>query len=226
MAVDLNNPSQRTPCMLVLDASGSMSSLESGGKTRIQLLNDGLRAFHDALHQDPMALARVQIAAVNAGGVMGSPKLFLEWTDASEFAPFEMTAASDTPLGEAILVGLSAIDAQKTALRQNGLSYTRPWVMVLTDGEPTDHVGAWLKACEQMRSAQAAGKIEVFPIGIGQANLSRLGELSSRPPLSMSAVRFREFFVWLSSSLGQVARSVPGAQINLPSTDPWASVRL
>ena len=42
----------------------------------------------------------------------------------------------------------------------------------------------------------------------------------------MSAVRFREFFVWLSSSLGQMARSVPGAKVNLPSTDPWASVRL
>ena len=226
MTMDVNNPSQRTPCLLVLDASGSMQTFEGGGRTRIDLLNDGLRAFHSALLSDPIALARVQIAAVNAGGPIGMPRLFMEWTDASEFEPFQVMAEGDTPLGEALLAALNALDAHKLELRRNGISYTRPWMMVVTDGEPTDSPSTWANARDAVRSAEAAGKLEVFPIAIGSANVGKLSELSVRPALNMNAVHFREFFVWLSSSLGQMARSVPGANVNIPSTDPWASVRL
>lgn len=226
MSMDINNPSQRTPCLLILDASASMQTREPDGRTRIGLLNDGLRAFHSALLSDPIALARVQIAAVNAGGPIGMPRFFMDWTDASEFEPFEMMAESDTPLGEALLVALDGLDAHKSELRRNGISYTRPWMMVLTDGEPTDSPATWTRARDAVRAAEAAGNLEVFPIAIGSANVIKLSEVSVRPALNMNAVRFREFFVWLSSSLGQMARSVPGAKVNLPSTDPWASVRL
>ena len=52
------------------------------------------------------------------------------------------------------------------------------------------------------KRAEADGKIEVFPIGIGEANLNRLAELSRRPPMMADGLKFRELFVgW--SSLGQ-----------------------
>jgi uncharacterized protein YegL len=226
MQVDFNNPSQRTPCVLVLDASGSMQTREPDGRSRIEHLSDGLRAFHSALFADPVALARVQIAAVNAGGPIGMPRVFMDWTDASEFEPFQVIAEGDTPLGAALLVALNALEEHKLELKRNGISYTRPWVMVLTDGEPTDAQSEWIRARESVRAAEAAGKIEIFPIAIGSADLSKLAEISNRPALKLSAVKFREFFVWLSSSLGQIARSVPGERVTLPSTDPWASVRL
>ena len=42
MTVDyINNTNQRTPCVLVLDASYSMSTNTPSGKTRIKLLNEG-----------------------------------------------------------------------------------------------------------------------------------------------------------------------------------------
>ncbi len=173
MSMDLNNPSQRTPCLLVLDASGSMQTREGDGHSRIGLLNEGLRAFHGALVSDPIALARVQIAAVNAGGPIGTPRLFMDWTDASEFEPFQMMAEGDTPLGEALLAALDGLEAHKMELRRNGISYTRPWMMVLTDGEPTDPPPTWLRARDAVRAAEAAGKLEVFPIAIGSANVGK-----------------------------------------------------
>lgn len=229
MQIDLTNPTQRTPCVLVLDASTSMSSVEvsgSGGKSRIQLLNEGIKTFATALHEDHIALSRVQVAAVNVGGPLGRPKVFMDWTDAASFGPFEMTAAGDTPLGEAVSTALQAIESQKAFLKEQGISYTRPWLMVFTDGEPTDSSATWETTCEAVRRAEASGKVEIFPIAIGQANVAKLSELAARPPIAMNAVRFHEFFVWLSASLGQIARSVPGARVDLPPTDPWASVRL
>jgi uncharacterized protein YegL len=224
-SIDFTNLTQRTPCALILDASFSMTTLE-GGRRRIDLLNEGIAAFSNALKEDLVALSRVQIAAINVGGPLGTPRVFMDWTDASEFGPFQMTAGQDTPLGEAVSIALDAIELQKNTLRQNGISYTRPWLMVLTDGAPTDAASVWRQACVALRAAEADRKVEVFLVGVGQADMVKLSELAVRPPLAMSAVRFREFFVWLSASLGQIARSVPGARVDLPPNDPWASVKL
>jgi len=40
-----SNPNQRTPCLLILDASGSMDTVGASGKSRIQALNEGIKAL-------------------------------------------------------------------------------------------------------------------------------------------------------------------------------------
>jgi uncharacterized protein YegL len=221
-----SNLSQRTPCLLVLDGSQSMSFSDSSGNTRIGLLNDGLKTFHQALKEDELALSRVQIACVNVGGPTEIPDILMDWCDATEFFPFTLTTGHATPLGAGISLGLDLIDQQKTALRESGISFTRPWMFVFTDGEPTDNFRDWDKACAAAKNAEESGSVEIFTIGIGDANLEKLAEVSVRPPIMLDGVKFREFFVWLSASLGQVTRSTPGDKIDLPSTDPWASVKL
>ena len=104
------NLSQRTPCVLVLDASHSMTIKEPGGHTRIQLLNEGIEAFHQALQEDELALSRVQVAAISVGGFTHNAEILMDWTDATEFQPFHLTAGHSTPLGAAIrLAGASSL---------------------------------------------------------------------------------------------------------------------
>ena len=57
-----DNPEPRCPVVLVLDTSGSMQG------TAIQELNEGLRAFSDALKGDGVASLRVEVAVVAFGG--------------------------------------------------------------------------------------------------------------------------------------------------------------
>ena len=123
-------------------------------------------------------------------------------------------------------MALATIENQKTSLRTYGISYTRPWIFVLTDGQPTDSTATWKAACLEAKEGESADKVEIFPIGVGQADLEKLAEISKRPPIMMDGVRFRELFVWLSASLGQTSRSVPGDKVDLPPTDPWAAVKL
>jgi len=219
------NLAQRTPCLLVLDASQSMSFMDGSETSRIASLNSGLKTFQEELQQDELALSRVQIACVNVGGPTQSPSLMMDWCDASEFFPFTLTAAGATPLGEGVSLGLEVIEEQKTSLREHGISFTRPWMFVFSDGEPSAEI-EWKNACDAAKVAEENKSVEIFCIGIGKADIEKLGQVSVRPPIMLDAVKFREFFVWLSASLGQVTRSTPGDKIDLPSTDPWASVRL
>jgi len=224
-AVDYSsNPNQRTPCVLILDASGSMDAVGSSGKTRIQALNEGIRALEKSLKEDDTALTRVQLAIVSVGGPANDADVMMDWTDAINFQSFPLTTGGATPLGKGVEIGLSLIEQGKQNLKYAGISYTRPWMIIISDGDPTDDRSVWTNAAQQCRAAELAKKVEVFCIGVEGANLQTLGELGVKPPLMLDGIKFRELFVWLSSSLSAASRSRPGDTLQLPSTDPWRNV--
>lgn len=225
MTIDYSdNPNQRTPCVLILDTSGSMQTATSNGGTRIGALNEGIKLLEQSLKEDSTALVRVQLAIVTAGGPQNEADLMMDWTDATHFQAFPLKADGSTPLGRAMRIGLQIVEQAKKNLNQSGISYTRPWMMVITDGEPTDTNEEWAAAVRECREAEAARKVEIFTIGVEGANMSKVAEISSKPPLQLEGMKFRELFVWLSASLSAASRSRPGDKLELPSTDPWRHV--
>ncbi len=225
MTVDYSgNPNQRTPCVLVLDASGSMNTSGSKGKTRIAELNEGIATLEQALKSDDAAISRVQLGIVSVGGPSNSAEVLMDWTDVENFEAFPLTADGTTPLGTGVRLGLEMIDRIKQDLRNNGINYTRPWMMIITDGEPTDASADWATAAQECRAAESAKKVEDFCIGVDGANLATLSQLSARPPVMLQGLKFKELFLWLSSSLSAASRSRPGDALSLPSLDPWRNV--
>lgn len=225
MTVDYSgNPNQRTPCVLILDASGSMNTSGSKGKTRIAELNEGIATLEQALKSDDAAISRVQLSIVTVGGPSNSAEVLMDWTDVENFSSFPLTADGTTPLGAGVRLGLQMIDQIKQDLRNNGINYTRPWMMIITDGDPTDSTSDWATAVQECRAAEAAKKAEVFTIGVDGANLATLSQLSARPPVMLDGLKFKELFLWLSSSLSAASRSRPGDALSLPSLDPWRNV--
>ncbi|WP_018915368.1 VWA domain-containing protein [Thiomonas sp. FB-6] len=206
-----SNPEPRCPCVLLLDVSHSMSGAP------IEELNKGLAQFHEELASDALAMKRVELAIVTFGPV----KVEVPFTSASLFSPPALRPQGDTPMGAAIEQALALVDERKNDYRSNGISYYRPWVFLITDGGPTDqwsHVGAIIK------EGEAAKKFAFFAIGVQGANMDALSQLSSRQPLSLQGLKFRELFNWLSSSLRSVSRSTPGADVPLGAPTGWASV--
>jgi uncharacterized protein YegL len=221
MALDhidfVGNPNQRTPCILVLDTSGSMDG------DPIEELNEGIKAFHQALTDDTHALTHVSIAIVTAGG--SNAELLMDWTDATGFSPVPMKGDGPTPLGEALILALDLIEQVKAGYRSNGIQYTRPWLFFMTDGEPTDSPEVWAEAIRRCREAEMGKKAVIFPIAVQRGNVAKIGQTSSRSPVKLTGLNFKEFFVWLSGSLGQASRTAPGTDIQLPSLDSWGSVQ-
>lgn len=208
-----SNPEPRCACVLLLDVSGSMH----GGK--ITALNDGLRAFAADIGTDALARQRVEVAVVTFGG--GGVEVTQDFVTAGHFEPRPLTASGGTPMGAAIDTALDMVAARKEQYRANGVAYYRPWVFMITDGEPTDE---WRDAARRVHDAEEGNGLAFFAVGVEGADLDVLQSIAVRQPIKLAGLRFVELFVWLSQSQRQVSSSRPGDQVALPSVDGWASV--
>jgi uncharacterized protein YegL len=225
VSFETTNYEPRCPVALVLDTSGSMG----GGP--IDELNAGLRELEQALKSDPVARLRVELALIPFGG---SPRLVdptggrgdIGWSaehgfvTADEFVAPRLSAGGGTPMGEAVMRALDLIESRKAIYKAGALNYYRPWILLITDGAPTD---AWQDAAQQARERESARKFLFFAVGVSGADLQTLSHFSARQPLPLNGLAFRELFQWLSTSLSSVSRSKPGehAQLSAPT---WTSV--
>ena len=218
--------SQRQLCLLVLDASGSMSENAIGtGQTRIEMLNQGVRTLYEDLMKDEVARNRVRLGIVLVGGPGNDAELLMDWTDIMDFEPFDLIAGGLTPLAKGLRIGLQVIEQEKMSLKSAGITYTRPWMFVMTDGVPTDDPQDWQTATAECHAAERARRCNIFPIGVDGADMEILSQISANTPaVQMSAAKFKEFFLWLSASTSAASRSAPGDTIQMPSINAWANV--
>ncbi|WP_238015165.1 VWA domain-containing protein [Dactylosporangium sp. AC04546] len=210
----VDNPEPRCPCLLLLDTSGSMA-----GKP-IEELNAGLQTFAAQLLSDGLAAKRVEVAVMSFGPV----RLQTEFATAANFTAPVLQAGGATPMGAAITQGLELVETRKQIYREQGISYYRPWVFLITDGAPTDD---WRSAAAHVAEGEERKAFSFFAVGIEGADMNVLGQIASRQPLRLRGLDFAGLFTWLSSSMGSVSRSQTHEEIALvnPATPQgWATV--
>lgn len=213
----VDNTNQRTPCVLLIDTSASMAG------EPIRQLNQGLKAFEEELKSDPVAALRVQVMVVTVGGPE-DVRIVQPWTDAADFEAPMLHANGLTPLGKGMGLALEEIANQKAVYDANGISSTRPWVIMLSDGCPNDY--GWESYADQAKQEEQDKRVIVFPIGTEGADFEALGRFSTKTPKKLKGLNFRELFVWLSRSISTVSASVPGEKVSLPATDSWAEIEV
>jgi len=205
-----DNTNQRTPCIVVCD--GSRSMLDEG---RIDRLNDGLKALEGALKEDPTARGRVQVAVLRFGE-RDAVETLTDWTDAATFTAPTVQANGVTPLGRAMDEALSMLETRKEQYKANGIPYTRPWLFAISDGLPSDD---WEAAARRCVEAEEAGRVVVWPVGVGDADLDVLRRFTAaeRGAIRLDAAQWTEMFLWLSRSLSAVSQSKEGDTVQLPA---------
>jgi len=209
------NPEPRCPCVLLLDTSSSMRGAP------ITALNEGLRTFRDDLMQDSLALRRVEVAVVTFDSDI---QLVQDFVTVDRFDPPTLTAQGYTHMGAAIHQALDMVQVRKEQYRTNGVAYYRPWVFMMTDGEPQDEPDEVVEqAAQRLKADETQNRIAFFAVGVENANMARLRTIVERTLLKLKGLNFVDMFVWLSASMQAVAQSKPDDHLALPPPE-WGTV--
>lgn len=213
----VENRESRCPVILLLDTSRSMA-----GEPLAQL-NAGLRAMLEDLARDPLAAMRVEVAVISFGG---PPELVCPFRAADEVALPPLKAGGQTFMGEALHIAADILEKRKALYRQVGVPYYRPWVFLITDGEPTDGL-IWKEASARLHREEAEGRLSFFVVAVKGADLGILHKIAPphRPPHCLDSLKFRELFQWLSVSLRRASSGrIDPDDSFLPPTDDWETV--
>ena len=246
----IDNPDARLPVCLVLDVSKSMQAIVSGdtqqtgrtqemdGKvfkvvtgsnlvTRLDELNSGITQFFGELLDFPATKRAAEVCVVAFAGTAEMVKDFEPLSDDHRNIRLSSTTSQDgTSLGHGVATALKLLDQRKENYKSAGVDYYQPWLVVMTDGEPTDDTH--YEIANDIRSRVEDKKLSVFPIAIGELLDTRhLSSISpKRDPIKLKGTKFKTFFEWLSKSMAKVSVSVPGEDVPI-DTDGlkgWASL--
>ncbi|MEO1376596.1 MAG: VWA domain-containing protein [Cyanobacteria bacterium J06635_10] len=209
------NPEPRCPCVLLLDTSGSMQGAP------IDALNQGLLSFKDELTKNPLASRRVEVSIVTFDSNIN---VVQDFVTADQFTPPILTAQGLTSMGAGIHKSLDLIQERKAQYRSNGVAYYRPWIFMITDGEPQGELDEVIdQASQRLQNDESKKRVAFFSVGVENANMTRLSQLAVRTPLKLKGLNFVEMFVWLSASMSAVSHSKVDEQVALPPIG-WGSV--
>jgi uncharacterized protein YegL len=205
-----SNPEPSCPVVLLLDNSSSMHG------ERINELNKGIAFFKECVLKDELASLRLEVSIITFGD---KPEVIQDFSSIDDFEMIELSTKGYTPMGEAIIMALDRLESRKNRYKKVHLDYFQPWIILITDGEPTDDCEL---AAARIKENVELKKLYFIPIGVESADMKKLKEISHPgfKPVLLKSTDFRSLFQWLSDSLSQ--KSVNGEQITSDDFDKWA----
>lgn len=121
------NAEQKCLCVLCLDTSGSMSG------EPIEALNEGLKTFANEIKLDSVARKRLEVSIITFDSnvnVAQEPELV------DFFTMPTLEAGGSTKLVDGVRAAIRKIEERKRFYKQYGINYYRPFIILMTDGEP------------------------------------------------------------------------------------------
>ena len=211
-AESATNYEQKCLCVLVLDVSGSM-----GGEP-IKELNRGLQDFYKEIESDDSTSQKLEVSLITFSHVVETVQ---EPALVENFTMPTLTASGSTAMVNAVNEAIDKVAARKQWYKESGQTYYRPWIILMTDGEPDDGQDVNGLA-SRVKADTAAKKYAFLPIGVEGANMSILNKIAGDiPAMPLQGAKFSQFFKWLSASMGVVTHGGEGEKVNIPNPNEF-----
>ncbi|HKQ71197.1 MAG TPA: VWA domain-containing protein [Polyangiaceae bacterium] len=205
------NPSARVPVCLCIDVSGSMEG------DPIRELNGGLVGFFSEVRKNKLARYSADICMVTFGATV---EQVVDFRPVDRQAVPALRASGKTPMGAAVELALDTLELRKREYQTVGVDYYQPWLVLMTDGQPTDDIEV---AVKRVRELATARKLTVFPIAIGaSADMATLARFSpTGRSHRLKGLAFSHFFAWLSKSIIRTSSTSVGDEIGYLDVKGW-----
>lgn len=204
---------QKLPCIIMVDTSGSLSGYES------QIV-EGLQALKDAIIEDDMARARIDLCVIEFNN---HASVIQNFTLASDFTVPNIRCHGSTATHEAVKLALEMGNARKAQYRAERAAYKQPWYWLFTDGASTDADNG---SFAELMDVQMKRKGIFFGVAVGnERSLPALGAMNkSGLYLKISKEGFREAFEYISQSVSEAAEPDFDNQMKAPDPDSGIQV--
>jgi len=206
-----DNPQPRCPVVLLLDCSSSMQG------SPITELEAGVGQFYREMASDPIASMSIEIDVITFGDSVRKIRSFETVADTLAKPLPHLLASGMTPMGAAIRLGLDDVRQRRDYYKRQGVSAYKPWIVLLTDGQPNDE---WQTPAATARGMANRGELTFIGVGIGSTvDMTTLGQIVPPDPGAhrLAGLQFQNFFRWLSDSLRVVSTGSTVQQRAMPN---------
>ena len=206
----VKNPEPRCPCTLLVDTSLSM--VKNG---YLDALNDQIPLLRDRLEKDYLASLRVEISVVAFGD---NVEVVHEFSTMDNFYPSSLKVDGFTSrVGQGIRTTLDLTQSRKHEYWSAGVAHYTPWVLMITDCEPTGEPEEYLDSVLEVVNREIEDeRISFWIVGTPGSNTKYFERIIQGDSLiTLKRPVFGELFDRLSSSMSLVSRSGTGAVIRL-----------
>ena len=205
----VNSNEPHMALLFLLDTSGSMT-----GKP-IEELNKGINRFKEQVCEDEKTKAILDVAIIEFND---SYRLVQEFVPVEYMPKVELTARGSTYMQEALEKAIEMVDERSRFYRRSGTEPYKPWIVLISDGQPFDDPELLVSKIDAMVSKE---KLAFWSLAVPGANKELLHQLSGNRVLNLQDNDFRGFFDWVNKSMRAVSTSSPGEKPKgqeLPST--------
>lgn len=226
MATDNNAPKNyqaKCLCVLLLDVSGSMRKpiAEGSSTQRIDKLNEAISTFYDDVvnGKNGVSIQTKGMLEVAIVAFDQEPKLIRapRILSRDDKAPILTERGSTTETVAALDYVINDVIAdRKKFYSDTGQKYYRPWIVLITDGNPTSSEESIEAISKTIKRKVDEKKFTIIGVGVGDAvSMSKLKRLTANRALPLKEMRFAQFFSWLSNSMSNIAKSTEDDTIDL-----------
>jgi uncharacterized protein YegL len=199
------NKDQKCPVVFLLDTSGSMDGAP------IDELNAALSKVKEDILCDPLLANRLEIGIV-AFDDEGRIERPIDLISGDSSFPV-LTIGGTTNLVSGMNIAMSMVEERKSFYKANGEQYYRPFIVLITDGAPTNTSDEIDALDAQIQSKSDEKRFVFLPFGTVGADLQLLAKLAAQTAderlkdrgtsyLIKDVSKFGEIFAFVSASVG------------------------